>query len=38
MKTVATRYAWQLVAALATSVLVVMGSLAQAILQTQLYG
>ena len=28
---------WQLVAALATSVLVVMGSLAHAILQAQLY-
>ena len=38
MKTVNTRYAWQLVAALSTSVLVVMGSLAQAILQAQLYG
>jgi hypothetical protein len=30
------RYAWQLAAALATSLLVVMGSLAQAILQIQL--
>jgi len=37
MKTVTTRYAWQLVAALATSVMVVMGSLTHAILQTQLY-
>jgi len=38
MKTVTARYAWQLVAALATSVLLVMGSLAHAVLQAQLYG
>jgi hypothetical protein len=37
MKNLTTRYAWQLVAALATSVLVVMGSLAHAVSQVQLY-
>jgi hypothetical protein len=37
MKNLTTRYAWQLVAALATSVLVVMGSLAHAVSRVQLY-
>jgi hypothetical protein len=37
MKNLTTRYAWQLVAALATSVLVVMGSLAHAVSQVELY-
>jgi hypothetical protein len=37
MRTVTTRYAWQLLAALATSVLVVMGSLAHAVLQAPLF-
>ena len=37
MKNLTTRYAWHLVAALATSVLVVIGSLAQAVSQAQLY-
>lgn len=37
MNSLTSRYAWQLVAALATSLLVVMGSLAQAVLQIHLY-
>ena len=37
MTNLTSRYAWQLVAALATSLLVVMGSLAQAVLQAQFY-
>jgi len=37
MKDLTTRYAWQLVAALATSLLVVMGSLAHAVAQAYLY-